>query len=161
MSEMEEICNVINQRLLLVLDVALYKIHNNQPIEDIQQEKRILVHSKYVAYKRGVNEETLANFFNMLMVAAKLVQYRYFAQNLIHQHMVDSQQVKDLNGNVRPELNKLGQKLICLIQQKLEKSGPFTETEWNQFIQMISNDCLFDSEKRYLFESLKQIRLSE
>ncbi|MGI0117055.1 gamma subclass chorismate mutase AroQ [Zooshikella sp. RANM57] len=161
MSEMKEICSIINQRLLLVLDVALYKIHHNQPIEDILQEKRILVHSKYVAYKHGLNEESLANFFNMLMVAAKLVQYRYFAQTLICQDVVDVQLVRDLNGNVRPALNKLGQQLINLIKQKLETSGPFTENEWDQFIRMTSNDSLSDAEKRYLFESLKQIRLND
>ncbi len=158
---MKEICSIINQRLLLVLDVALYKIHNNQPIEDILQEKRILVHSKYVAYKHGLNEESLANFFSMLMVAAKLVQYRFFAKTLIYQHEVDSQLVKDLNGNVRPALNKLGQQLISLIKQKIEINGPFTENEWDQFMQMTSNDCLSSAEKRYLFESLKQIRLND
>ena len=64
----------IAERLSYMEDVALFKAKNSLAIEDLQRESRVLEKAVKGARDRGIESESIAEFYRAQISAAKAIQ---------------------------------------------------------------------------------------
>lgn len=146
----------INLRLSYMEDVSLYKANNNKPIEDIEREVLVIERASQSAEKFGLNKQSIADFFQAQISAAKAIQYRYRADFL---SQPERSTPRDLENVIRPELIKLGKKINSDIAEYLKEGGAFYEKDYVTFKKTLDSRYLSDADKEALFKALAQIKL--
>jgi cyclohexadienyl dehydratase len=79
-SEVERLGDLIAHRLQLMEGVAAYKYLNDRQVSDPAREASVLAAGKSVAYRGGLDPETVAPFVQAQMDAAKEIQSALIAQ---------------------------------------------------------------------------------
>ena len=77
-----DIFKTINERLSYMEDVALYKAQKGIKIEDLARELVVVETASLSAQKAGLDIESVSEFFQAQISAAKAIQYRYRADLL-------------------------------------------------------------------------------
>ncbi|WP_444997143.1 gamma subclass chorismate mutase AroQ [Aliikangiella sp. IMCC44359] len=150
-----DIFKMINERLKYMEDVALYKAHNQLAIEDLAREKIVINRAKAVAKKEGLSPEHIEGFFKMQIIVAKAIQFRYRADLLFQPSSIKP---KQLNQHIRPQLIKLGNKIIQQIAVYIKAHQSFNKTQFHEFSQAISVNYATESDKQLLFNTLLKIK---
>ncbi|EBY0801747.1 chorismate mutase [Salmonella enterica subsp. enterica serovar Berlin] len=70
----------LNERMLLMKDVAAYKMKHHLPIEDFTREQNVFAEAEEEAKNNGLDPHSITPFIRSLMDASKAIQYRYLAQ---------------------------------------------------------------------------------
>lgn len=151
-----ELFSTINLRLSYMEDVALYKVNNNKPIEDVVREAIVIKKASLSAEKEGLDKQSVINFFKSQISAAKAIQFRYRA-DLLNEVTVNTP--RDLNTVIRPELIKLGEKINTELAQYLQEGGTFSKKDLVPFKTVLNSRYLTDTDKEALFNGLTQIQL--
>ena len=100
---------LLAQRLQLMRDVAAYKWHHTQAIEDLGREKVVLDKAQLIALRFGLTSESSRAFFEAQIEAAKVIQRAWFEQ----WHEQGSPAIApDLNRDLRPALSRLGDRIV-------------------------------------------------
>ncbi|MEX0965515.1 MAG: gamma subclass chorismate mutase AroQ [Pseudohongiellaceae bacterium] len=148
----------IDERLGYMEDVALFKAQNQIPIEDRARERIVLADAKAFAASQGLNAQTTEQFFNAQIIAAKAIQYRYRAELLT---LGVAQRSVDLQGSIRPKLDRLGSEITRLFGELLRQHGALEETHRDLFKDGINSRLLNEPEKHALFNAMLQVRLEK
>jgi chorismate mutase len=157
-----EIFGLINQRLQSMKDVAMYKARHRLPVEDIGREMLVLEKAKGDAFAVGLQGQSVEDFFRLQIAAAKAIQYRYRAQWLFSDSEQESEQlVRDLKTEVRPQLLALGKQFNRRVQAYLVAGYTFRVEWFSRFLQPVDEPNLEVSQKRALYEALRQIKLQQ
>ncbi|MEM7366201.1 MAG: gamma subclass chorismate mutase AroQ [Pseudomonadota bacterium] len=113
--------SLVQARLLLMKDVARYKWHHDQPVEDLAREQVVLEHARSDALRHGLNVESYQAFMSAQINAAKAIQHYWFRR---WQRGAPPDEGPDLAGTIRPQLITLGQKIAhSLTTSDLEHKG--------------------------------------
>ena len=152
-----ELFKTIDKRLSYMEDVALYKALNQVAVEDTAREKIVIEKAAKSAEDVGLDSSSVVAFFTAQISAAKAIQYRYRADLL---SAPTSDQPRDLKTVIRPALITLGAKINNEIADYLKDGGKFEEQDWNDFKTVVDGKYLSESDKKALFEALKQVRLN-
>jgi len=150
-----ELFNAINTRLGYMQSVALYKVSNNLPVEDLPREQEVLKEAVDSAAKLGLDPNSVGTFFQVQMQLAKAIQFRYQTEIANRQNLPDA---PDLMTDIRPKLDQLGMDINTLLLRRLQTDGPIMETDWNAFQHSINDPYLLEQEKQQLFDSLLSVR---
>lgn len=145
----------LNERLGFMRDVARYKAQQQLPIEDLPREAIVLQNSAAAAAAAGLEPDSVVAFFTMQITLAKVIQFRQRADLLT---AATSLEALDLDGEIRPALDLLGERIIVQLADRLHTRGPITEADWAQFDHSVREAYLSLPEKRLLFESLLPVR---
>lgn len=143
----ESLYQAMNARLALMKDVAAYKWINKLPVTAIDREAVVINRAAMDGLRHGLTTSGSASFFRAQIEAAKDIQQCW------HQRWDTSggpTQARDLNGDVRPELIRLG----TLIVSRL----PNAEKDPSAFNQSINIECLSRQSKDSLFMALLGIK---
>jgi chorismate mutase len=154
-----DIFKLVNERLGFMKDVAMYKAKNGEPVEDKVREGVVIEKAKQKALKAGLDPASTEAFFRAQIAAAKAIQYRYLADWSFLPEPPDGPP-RDLVGEVRPELLRLGGEIIEALQQYLANGGRFTAGQLAEFLATVKIANLNDQEKGKLFQSITEIKLS-
>lgn len=154
-----DVFRLINERLALMQDVALYKLRNAKPVEDKAREQVVIEKAKQRARQAGLDPASTQAFFGTQISAAKAVQYRYLADwTLVPQ--APEREPRDLVEEVRPELIRLGEEIVLAISAFLKGGNRFSDEQLADFLTAINVPKLHRDEKKVLFQSIQQIELS-
>lgn len=144
----------INQRLGHMKDVAGYKADNHLPIEDVDQESKVINSSLTEAEGLGLDRESVRPFIVAQISAAKAIQYRYRAQWLSVPENGWRPEPLDL---VRREIAQLSSEILQRLALRA-KEGPIRDDERNAFVWQLDQDNLSCPDKWRLFEALQLVR---
>lgn len=145
----------VNQRLSYMKDVAAFKAEKHRPIEDLQQEQKVLAASKQRATQFCLDENSVVPFIQAQMDAAKAVQYRFRADWLATP--IHGWQPRPLE-EVRGQLAKLNDVILQQIAQGLQQKTLNALTE-KQFVQLLTQPNLSAADKSRLYRTLQEVRL--
>src|SRR5471030_1193192 len=71
--------SAMNQRLLVMKDVAGYKAEHHLPVEDLVREQKVMSLAREEATAAGLEPQSVVPFIQAQMDVAKAIQYRYLA----------------------------------------------------------------------------------
>jgi len=140
-------------------DVALFKVKNHLPVEDIERENRVIDRAKVTAGDKGLAPDSVEDFFkaqiSCQISVAKAIQFRYRA-DLLSQPSV--QEPKDLKSEVRPHLLRLGDQLVEQMMMYIKTSGSFDSAQFSDFDAAIDVEYVTLLDKQILFQALQQVK---
>ena len=145
----------INDRLSLMEEVALYKVNNTIPVEDLAREEVVLADTQTNAAREGLNPQSVRQFFAAQIAVAKAIQYRHLAD---WQSAPALRQADDLQTVIRPALTELGNRIISLLAESVNASGGFDETDRPLFNDAITANHVSLADRDFLFDALLVIR---
>jgi chorismate mutase len=155
----EALFDLMNQRLGYMRDVAVHKAKQNIPVEDRAREQAVLNRSIEKARQQGLDAGSVKAFFVAQINVAKGIQRRYHQQWALEQDHVGFP-LPDLNGSIRPALNKLGEEIIEALPAYLNRYGLTPESKRQEFYQSMTVDRLTEQDKKQLFDALLEVRLA-
>ena len=140
----------INDRLSLMEEVALFKVNNTIPVEDLAREEVVLADTQANAATAGLNPLSVKQFFAAQIAVAKAIQYRHLAD---WQSTPPSREADDLQSVIRPALTALGDRIILLLAESVIANGGFEEADRTLFnaaitvkhVSLVDRDRLFDA----------------
>lgn len=139
-------------------DVAAYKVQNQIPVEDAEREKIVLSNAKKLAATHGLDPESMERFFIAQISAAKAIQYRYSAQLLTRE--IPTRPI-DLESEIRPELDRLGNDIVMLFATLLESRSAMGKETRERFMSTLQARFLADTEREALFDAMLEVRRSQ
>lgn len=149
------IYQLIQERMVLMKDVAGYKARQHLPVEDLKQEERILSKAREQAAAVGLSPQSTQLFFTSLMNASKAIQYRYMADWLAIPE--NDWTPLSLNDTVRPTLLTIDDQLLVSIKRYLANGGHFAPQQEAAFLSSINVEHLSPNDKRQIYAALSQI----
>ncbi|MBT3880643.1 MAG: chorismate mutase [Candidatus Scalindua sp.] len=150
-----ELFRTINERLSYMEDVALFKVKNHLPIEDIQRENDVIDKAKVFASEQGFDSGIVKDFFRAQISVAKAIQYRYRADLLSQPSF---RQPRDLQKEVRPALIRLGNQIIEQMAAYCKNHGEFQKTQFTEFNEAIIVKYVTETDKQLLFRALLKVK---
>lgn len=151
-----ELFSTIDERLSHMESVALYKQHNQLPVEDIAREEIVLAQAKQAAELAGLDSASIEEFFSAQINVAKAIQYRYRAELL---SLPGLPVAVDLDRTIRPAITELGNRIVELLASHLRGMGTIEATDIQQFNQAIRTRFVTESDRELLFTGLRRARL--
>lgn len=151
--------DLINERLLEMEGVALYKAQNGLAVEDKLREKVVIAKAKESAEAAGLDPDSVVAFYQLQIQAAKAIQYRYLADWTFDLE-ASNRPAQNLVTEIRPALIALGDALVGAMKTFLEGKGCFREDQLTLFLDSITVEHLGEDEKRELFASMSDIDLA-
>ncbi|WP_336768940.1 chorismate mutase [Pantoea endophytica] len=151
----EDISRLINQRLILMKEVAKYKAIHQQSVEDLIQEKKVLAASVNKAQALGLDGLSVKPFIQAQMDVAKAIQYRYLADWLFAPEY--NEEPRDLDS-VRRELIEIND-VILVKTVNILKKHPEHNSDCSLMASLQQPD-LSQSEKEVICRTFKEITLS-
>ena len=104
---------LMQSRLDLMRDVAAWKSVNKAPVTDAAREQKVLDATVADAQRLGIEADGARALFALQIRIARDVQEHYLDSWRRNQTSVES--VRDLNKELRPELDRLGEQLLRAI----------------------------------------------
>lgn len=155
----QQLFQLINQRLGVMHDVAVYKWQQNIAIEDLAREKRVIESTAAAAAQSGLDRASTIDFFSIQIIAAKTIQAGW------HQHWRQSgfdatTVVMDLKTEIRPKLIELGKQIIHKIADALPNLHDPKQYDGllQQFDSTIDQAYITAEIKKQLFDALIRIK---
>ncbi|WP_047710150.1 chorismate mutase [Pectobacterium atrosepticum] len=149
------IYQLIQERMVLMKDVAGYKARQHLPVEDLKQEDRILSKAREQSAAVGLSPQSTQLFFTSLMNASKAIQYRYMADWLATPE--SDWMPLSLNDTIRPTLLTIDDQLLISIKRYLANGGYFAPQQEATFLSSINVEHLSQNDKRQIYAALSHI----
>lgn len=144
----------VNQRLGYMKDVAGYKAQHHLPIEDVEQESKVINSSLTEAAGLGLDRESVRPFIVAQIDAAKAIQYRYRANWLAVPEVDWQPQPLDI---VRQKIAELSSEILRQLALRAV-DGPILVNERNAFVLQLQQNNLSCADKWRLFDALTLAR---
>ncbi len=109
---LDQLAELIQQRLALMPDVARFKWNHKKPVTDPEREQQLLNSLVTKATEHGVSEALARRFFAAQMAAARNVQERL--TNEWQQANAGSfENIPDLDKDLRPKITELSESMLA------------------------------------------------
>lgn len=151
-----DVASLINIRLSYMKDVAGFKAEKHLAVEDLSQESTVLSGSVAQAERLGLDGNSVRDFIQTQMDAAKAIQYRYRADWLSRPET--NWQPMALE-QVRQIISASNTQILTAVSVRLKESEPFTNKA--AFMKALNQKHLEDSDKERLWTSLVKITLKK
>jgi len=154
-TQVAELFRVLNMRLGYMEDVAVYKQQHALPVEDLAREAVILEKARQVAAEHGLEPASVTRFFQAQMDVAKAIQYRRRADLL---SLPSDRTPRDLKTQVRPELIRLGNRIVVILSRYLAEKGSLHHDSIVAFDRAITSRYVYPADKSMLFYALLEVK---
>lgn len=135
--------------------VAAFKARHNLPVEDIDQEKKVMAGSVKLAETYGLDGESVRPFIQAQMNVAKAIQYRYRAQWLSDDTIPQEHSLELL----RQEISDLNNAIFMSIATDLNAHASSSKYINFVYIERLKQQHVHHSDKFLLAVTMKVIRL--
>ena len=159
-TESARVFELVGQRLGYMKEVARYKASTGTAVEDRYREAIVIDKAKKRAEKLGLAPASIEGFFRAQMAAAKVIQYRYLADWTLSQRMPGGKPA-DLEVELRPILNQLGDEIVLAIKVYLDTGKRFGDEQLGEFLRIVEVEKLDESDEIALYESMRAITLAK
>lgn len=119
--DVRRVFELAQARLALMDDVAAWKYANDAPVTDAAREQKVLDASVAEAQRLGIDATSARELFSLQIRMARDVQEHFIAT--WRQQRRDTKRVRDLSTELRPELDRLGARLLQATYLALPELG--------------------------------------
>lgn len=163
-TEVDQLFQLIDQRLGLMEGVATYKYANDIPVENKQREELVLDSAIANGRQHQLKPASVDAFFRLQIDLAKTIQ-----KGWIQRWQADGKapsainKVADLNGTIRPALIQLGQQIVAQIPLALPELHDRERQNENRgkAEKAITNPFVSSAMKQALLNTMLAIELEE
>jgi cyclohexadienyl dehydratase len=120
-----EVFDLMQARLAMMRSVAAWKFANDAPVTDAAREQKVLDATVADAGRLGIDAASARELFSLQIRLAREVQEDFIST--WRKQASSSEPVRDLNKELRPELDRLGQQLLLAIYLALPE---FAQTDF-------------------------------
>lgn len=159
---LEDLAELVNERLSYMKAVAAYKWDHQLAIEDLGRESIVIQSSMDLAATYGLDSVSTRMFFEEQIGAAKQIQHYWF-KHWEENGFDPGQNFADLNTEIRPALLELGKQILASISELKLWEAPVASSRQNRlaFITALTSEGLGKQDKQQLFKALMQIKGQE
>jgi cyclohexadienyl dehydratase len=155
--DVRQVFALLQARLSLMDDVAAWKHANNAPVTDAARERRVLDASVAEAQRLGIDAASARELFSLQIRLASEVQEHFIA--MWRKQGRDSARIRDLNQELRPELDRVGAQLLQAIYLALpELARADFAQRYGSFAKTIDMPGIDASDREQLIEALASLR---
>jgi cyclohexadienyl dehydratase len=155
--EVRHVFDLVQTRLSLMRSVAAWKYANNAPVTDPAREQRVLDASVAEAQRLGIEPTSARDLFALQIRLASDVQEHFIAT--WRQHGGNAERVRDLNQELRPELDRIGAQLLQAIYLALPELARTDFIEhYKTFAAVIDVPSLDAADREQLLSALAKLR---
>jgi cyclohexadienyl dehydratase len=148
-----EVFALIDARLDLMPEVARWKIAHDMPIADPARERQVVERTVATARELGIEPDAARAFFELQIALARRVQ----EQSSMEQ---DARPARDLNTDLRPELDRIGERLMRSLYLALPEFGDSFVRRYASLADRIDAAGLRNEDRRALVLALAELRAS-
>lgn len=158
-SDVREVFDLVQARLSVMRAVAAWKHANNAPITDATREQRVLDRSVAEARRLGIDAASAHELFALQIRMARDVQEHLIAS--WQKQGGDAERVRDLNQELRPELDRLGAQLLQSIYLALPElaRADFVQ-RYGSLIAVVDMPGIEAGDKEQLLKALASLRFA-
>ena len=149
-----ELSSTLNERMLVMREVAGYKALHHLPVEDLPREQVVLTSMLKNAQDAGLAPQSVEPFVRALMNTGKAIQYRWLADWLATPDV--SSPVTPL-ADTRQRIQQIDRRLMVAISQRL-MAGAFSEEDMAWLAAQMTAPNLSGADKNSLLVSLSLIK---
>jgi cyclohexadienyl dehydratase len=155
--QVREVFALAQARLSVMPYVAAWKFANNAPVTDPAREQRVLDASVAEAQRLGIDPASARELFALQIRIASGVQEHFIAA--WRQQGGNSERVRDLNKELRPELDRIGAQLLQAIYLALPElaRADFIQ-HYTSFAAVIDVPGLDASDREQLLGALAKLK---
>ena len=112
-TELDQLLDLVNQRLNIMKDVAAYKFANNIAIENKQREIVVLRSAMSKSQQNQLQPQSVESFFRLQIQIAKEIQHHWIEHWKKEKGAgLSEKAIPNLSTEIRPKLIKLGQQIV-------------------------------------------------
>ena len=156
-ADVRAVFQLMQDRLLLMKEVAAWKHARNAPVVDAERERQVLEATVRQASEFGIDAASARQLFALQIRLAVRVQ-----ESLIsgwRSGAAAPQDVRDLSSELRPQLDRLGAELLRSIYLALpEFRREDFAARYGRHAQLLQGPGLTDSDRRELTNALGSLR---
>jgi cyclohexadienyl dehydratase len=155
--DVRRVFELVQTRLSLMPAVAAWKYANNAPVTDAAREQRVLDASVAEAQRLGIEPTSARDLFALQIRIAGDVQEHFIAT--WRKQGGNSDRVRDLNQELRPELDRIGAQLLQAIYLALPElaRADFVE-HYKSFAARIDTPGVDAADREQLLASLAKLK---
>ncbi|TPG64910.1 chorismate mutase [Ewingella americana] len=146
--------SAMNQRLLVMKDVAGYKAEHHLPVEDLVREQKVMSLAREEATAAGLEPQSVVPFIQAQMDVAKAIQYRYLADWLSRPEK--DWRARDLD-EVRKIISDQDNVILHSISQRLLVGG-LSEADKSAMVSELTAPQLSNADKHRLVDTMAAIK---
>lgn len=152
-----EVFNLMQARLALMRSVAAWKFANSVPVTDVAREQKVLDATVADAGRLGIDAASARELFSLQIRLAREVQEHFIST--WRKQASSGEPVRDLNKELRPELDRLGEQLLLAIYLALpEFAQPDFAAKHAALAGKIDMPGLDPSDRQALLQALARLR---
>ncbi|ECG8589062.1 chorismate mutase [Salmonella enterica subsp. salamae] len=148
------LATVLNERMVLMKDVAAYKMKHHLPVDDFTREQKVFAEAEKIAKRNGLDPHSIKPFICSLMTAGKAIQYRYLEQ--WRNGSAPSFPIQTL-ATSRQQIRQLDNQLLIIISQRLT-AGAFSHKDMTWLREQIRAPNLSENYINHVLASLSLVR---
>jgi cyclohexadienyl dehydratase len=156
-ADVRAVFQLMQDRLQLMKDVAAWKHARNAPVVDAEREQQVLEATVQQASELGIEAAPARRLFSLQILLAVRVQ-----ESLIsswRSGTAPPQDVRDLSGQLRPQLDRLGIELLRSIYLALpEFQRADFAARYTSYAKIVQASGLTDSDRSELANALGSLR---
>lgn len=161
-TDVRAVFQLMQERLLLMQEVAAWKHARNVAVVDPERERQVLDATVQQASELGIEAQSARRLFSMQMRLAVRVQESFISGWRISGWRPGAAAptvVRDLPSQLRPELDRLGAQLLLSIYVALPElqRGDFAD-RYGRYAQLVDVMGLTDSDRNELTSALGSLR---
>lgn len=163
--EVAEVFSLVQARLALMRSVAAWKFANDAPVTDAAREQRVLNATVAAAGRLGIDAASARELFSLQIQLAREVQEHFISiwrQQASSGEPRDLNPVRDLNKELRPELDRLGDQLLRAVYLALpEFAQPDFGTRYSALAARLDTPGVDESDRQALLQALGRLRAAK
>jgi cyclohexadienyl dehydratase len=156
-ADVRAVFQLMQDRLLLMKDVAAWKHARNAPVVDAERQRQVLEATVQQASELGLEAASARRLFSLQIRLAVRVQ-----ESLIdswRSGVAPPQHVRDLATQLRPQLDRLGAELLLSMYLALpELQRADFATRYNRYARIVEAPSLTDADRSELMSALGSLR---
>ncbi|EDT0817239.1 chorismate mutase [Salmonella enterica] len=145
---------ILNERLLLMKEVAAYKMKHHLPVDDFVREQNVFAGAEEEAKNNGLDPNSIIPFIRSLMDASKAIQHRYIVQWRAGPEPSFPIQTLSLS---RQRIRQLDNQLVIVISQRL-MVGAFSHEDMVWLKAQLTAPNLHESDISDMLAALSLVR---
>jgi len=155
--DVREVFELIQSRLALMRPVAAWKAANKVPVTDAARERQVLDATVAAAQRLGIDATAAREMFSLQIRIARDIQ-EYHMESW-RKAGASGETVRDLNKELRPELDRIGEQLLRAMYVSLpEFAQPDFDARYSSFADQLQADGLTAVDRKALLLALGRLR---
>ncbi len=152
----EKLVQLMDQRLEYMKPVAAFKFRHGLPLEDLEQEHRVLSRAKRSAHLMGLDTNSIEPFLQWQISQAKELQQGYFAEWKESPDLFP-ENVPDLQDDLRPKIAQTSQDILDVLAQMIKGGDSLQDLEASFFFGFFDKYSVTRKHREDLISLLRSI----